>query len=187
MAEELVAVVNDENTLIRFGGKRTIGLRENTSVVLILIYDPSEKILFLFNRGAGASDMKDHWSLTAGKINQSDFSDHVGHVGRVVPDSVIRKAASRELYEELRINIDNRNLKNIATFCMKDKSLVFSLLALVVDHTLIEQLVVDGAEVDNYRSFTLSEFATNTHLGDAIKYRKAQITEFLENEFSSRV
>lgn len=185
MKEEQVAFVNERNEWLRFGGKKSGGAGENTAVVLILIYDRKDSKVFLFNRGSGASDMQDHWALTAGKINQEDFASEEPALGQSISSSSVRRAACRELMEELGVETDGSQFKKVATFWMENKSLVFSMLAWPIDEMTKSNLQVDGSEVDEFRAFSLDEFRRNQNLGDAIKFRQSEIESFLDAEFSS--
>jgi len=185
MFEEQVAFVDKDNRLIRFGGKKTGDDGENTAVVLVVIYDKKNEKIILFNRGAGASDMNNHWALTAGKINQEDFWDGETTTGQRLSSATIRRAARRELDEELGVDTDENSLREVSTFWMPKKSLVFSLLAWPIDSETESRLALDGSEVDEYKSFSLEEFRTNDRLGDAIRYKLPELVSFLAKEFSS--
>lgn len=184
MVEEQVAFVDQKNQLIRFGGKKSGCDGENTAVVLVVIYDPDDKKIFLFNRGAGASDMNNHWALTAGKINKEDFLESEKNKGQSLSQQTIRRAARRELEEELGVTTDESSLKEVSTFWMPNKSLVFSMLAWPIDSETESRLALDGSEVDEHKSFGLEEFRSNDRLGDAIKFKLADLISFLEHEFS---
>lgn len=184
MTEEQVAFVDKGNQFIRFGGKKSGGEGENTAVVLVVIYDPVEKKIFLFNRGAGASDMNNHWALTAGKINDEDFHDGEVNTGEMLSQKIVRRAACRELEEELGVEAHEANFKEVSTFWMPNKSLVFSMLAWPINSETEARLALDGSEVDEHRAFSLEEFRSNDRLGDAIKFKLDDLLSFLEREFS---
>lgn len=184
MSTEMIAYVDGNNCLLRFGEKKTRSGIENIAVALIIIFDRQSKKVVLFNRGAGASDMKDHWALTAGKVNMGDFSEEEGAVGKPISIDVLKQTAVREIWEELGTKVCKEDLNLVSTFWMERKNLVFSLLAWPIDERIILRENLDGEEVDEHRSFSLQEFTENESLGDAIRYRLTEITAFLKNEFN---
>lgn len=183
-AEELL-FVNGAGKITRTApGKRQPD--EYTAVVLILVYLPNEREVLLFNRGAGASDMQDHWALTAGKMNATDCAEPLSQViGNPVSLQTRRRAAAREFMEELGISADIDRFQDVIDFHMPDKGLYFCMMAWPIAESQLDQFIPDGAEVDQMRRFSLSDFIANQHLGDAIRYKKSEIISFLESHFAT--
>jgi 8-oxo-dGTP pyrophosphatase MutT (NUDIX family) len=187
MKIEQLVFVDDSGMVRRFSATRTQGPGEYIAVVLVLVYLPTERKLLLFNRGVGASDMRDHWALTAGKLNTTDFSEPLDEaIGNKVSAQTVRKSASREFVEELNIAVQPERFEHVIEFHMPNKNLFFTLLAWPIGATELAAISPDGAEVDALKLFTLDEFRENEHLGDAIVFKKREIISYLESHFSHR-
>jgi 8-oxo-dGTP pyrophosphatase MutT (NUDIX family) len=181
--EELLFVDGAGNVARIASGKRQAG--EYTAVVLVLVYLPKEREVLLFNRGSGASDMRDHCALTAGKMNATDCVEPAPEVlGRPLSLPTRRRAAAREFKEELGISAETNRFKKVLDFHMPEKGLYFCMLAWPIDAGQLKNFAPDGGEVNEMRRCSLPEFLTNKHLGDAIRYKKADIVAFLEREFA---
>lgn len=183
--EELI-FVDSGGLVTRVSADKTRSADEYTAVVLVLVFMPKQKQVVLFNRGAGASDMRDHWALTAGKMNATDASVETrGLVGKRISLDVAKKAASRELQEELNIKVQPDSLEPVVDFAMPEKSIYFTMLAWPIAEDKFLELSPDGGEVDAMRRFSLADFEANPNLGDAIVYKKEYILDFLTGKFSA--
>lgn len=180
---EQVVIVDNHGTVKRFSIDKILAQDENTAVELVAIYLQHRKQIVLFNRAAGASDMHDHWALESGKVNVEDLPDYDTVIGTKLPLEAYKNAAIRELREELNFEVAPEAFEWIDEFLMESKHIYFNLLALALDEADLSKLSPNQSEVDKIRCFTLDEFASNPHLGDAIQFRKNEIIRYLQRMF----
>lgn len=181
---EQIVIVNNEGVVRRFSFGKDLVEGENRAVELIVVYLPAKKQIVLFNRGSGATDMHNHWALNSGKVNVEDIYGFNGTVvGSKLPLEAYKNAAVREFSEELNFRISSNQLEFIDEFHMPSKQIYFTMLSLALDEDKLYKLAPDQSEVDKMRCFSLEEFEINAHLGDAIKFRKAQIIDYLGQKF----
>lgn len=181
--EEIVTVDN-QGIMTGFKTKATIQPHENKAVELILVIIPENKTLILFNRGAGSSDMHNHWALQSGKVNRTDLAD-ADRIGKKLSDTAFLNAAKREFIEELNFSISTNDLVAVEEFYMPSKRLYFRMFALPVAASRVHELTPDRSELDKVRQFTIDEFCRCDGLGDAILFRKDQIIQYLQNSFGT--
>lgn len=179
--EEIVTVDN-QGILTGFKTKVTIQPHENKAVELILVIIPENKTLILFNRGAGSSDMHDHWALQSGKVNRTDLAD-TDRIGKRLSDMAFRNAAKREFIEELNFSLSPDDLVAVEAFYMPAKRLYFGMYALPISAKRFQELTPDQSELDQVSQFTIDEFRHCAGLGDAILFRKDRIIQYLQDTF----
>ena len=188
MDMEKIVIVDNNNHVIRFGIHTELKEGENLAVELVITYMPGKKQVLLFNRGEGASDMQNHWSLESGKVNSCDCSDPIENlIGQPLPVAAYENAAVREFKEELNFIVSPGQLHLIDEFHMPGKHIFFRLFGLVLEPEDLAELVPNQSELDQIGKFTLQEFQNNEHLGDAIVFRKVEIVKFLREEFARRM
>ncbi len=184
---EKIVIVDKEGVIRKFAEKSESDPTDVTAVELVLIYLPAEHKVVLLNRGNGASDMRRRWAMHSGKITTNDL-ENGDDIGKKLTLESYRNAAVREFKEELDFDLSAQRLKMIDQFYMEEKKkrLFFFLFALALDPDELKKLYPDLSEVDNIRLFTLEEFSNNQNLGDAIRFKKERITNFLREEFASK-
>jgi 8-oxo-dGTP pyrophosphatase MutT (NUDIX family) len=186
IVKEEYIFVDEAGLVRRVSDDKTRSPDDYMAVVLVLVFLPKEKQIVLFNRGTGASDMHDHWALTAGKMNATDFAQPLAEVtGKKLSLESVKNAAVREFMEELSISPEMDDLEKVIDFNIPEKGLYFTMLAWPIDESRFADFSPDGMEVDKIRRFSLGEFRANQHLGDAIVYRKESIVSFLNQKFLS--
>lgn len=182
--KENIVIVDHNGRIKRCATVRDVASGENIAVGLVMVYIPETKQIALFNRGAGAADMHNHWSLQAGKVNGSDLPDGCEKsVGEKLPTDAVRNTASREFIEELNVAVQPSNFEFVQNFHMPQKRIFFTLMALGIRRNDVAKLRPDQSEVDDVQCFTIEQFRENADLGDAIVFRKEAIINFLEEKF----
>lgn len=183
--KEVIVLVDEAGSFLRFSENTARVRGEYLAVTLILVYLPLEREVVLFNRGAGAGDMRDHWALTAGKINAVDCGKSARELlGKKIYPTAAVAAGSRELREELGVSTDGTRFELVCSFAFPEKKMFFVMLAWPISKEEVAQLFPDGAEVDKIGRFSLDQFLSNQNLGDAIKFKKETIVNFLSSKFS---
>lgn len=182
---EKIAIVNCEGIIERFIKKDRVTSDDIMAVELVLVYLPLDGKVALFYRGSGASDMHNYWVLQSGKVILDDMVNGE-KTGIKLPLVAYRNAVIREFKEELAFNISVNKLSIIDQFYMEDgsKKLFFTLFSLELTNLEFKKMQPDFYELTKARLFTLEEFEKNERLGDAIKYKKDKIIDFLNKKFT---
>jgi 8-oxo-dGTP pyrophosphatase MutT (NUDIX family) len=177
---ERVIVVDAKGKFERIIPKNETNANTIIAVELVLIILTDEKKVLLLNRGKGATDMQSKWALHSGKIIDKDLTIK-DEFGKVLTIDANKNAAIREFKEELDFALNPERLEIITQFYMpeKDKKLYFTLFALDLKKNELEHMYPDFSEIEGTSLFTLDEFISNDRLGDAIKFKKNFIVEYL--------
>ena len=179
---ENIVIVDEKGFIKGFKRKKDLLPDDIVAVELVMVYIRDLCKVVLFNRGKGASDMRDHWALESGKVCSDDL-DSLDYIGEKLSINAFRNAAVREFIEELDFKVLPDAFYNIASFYLEKKRIYFTLLSLSLEEEELPKLVPDQSEIDKLKLFTLEEFDKNKYLGDAIVFRKDKIIAYLQKIF----
>jgi len=153
----------------------------------VIVFSKKEKRILLVKRGKKAQDMKFVWALPSGKVNENDLSSNC-KAGKRLTSISFRRAAVRELNEELNLKTSPRRLELIEKFTLEKgaKKIFFAFFGLEIENSDICRIVLSDGEIEKYKFFSLGEFQNEKNLGDAISLRKEILLKFLQSRFAQK-